>query len=89
MSVQSVSVTLSSGTATVVAGDGIHGTLRVTVRNRGTGTAYFGTTGVTTGGYELTTGDNPLQLVLAGGETLYACCTGAAVLGVFRNFDTT
>ena len=89
MAIQGTTVTLSSGTAVAVAGDGVHGTLRVTVRNRGTGSAFLGSSNVTTGGYQLSSGDNPLQLVVYGGETLYGCSTGTPVLDVLRHNDTT
>lgn len=89
MSVQGVLVTLSSGTPVVLAGDGIHGTIRVTLRNKGTGTAYLGSSSVTTSGYGFTTGDNPLQVTIYGGETLYGMSTGTPSLDVLRFNDTT
>lgn len=90
MAAQGTTVTLSSGTAVVIAGDGgPHGTLWVTVRNRGTGSAFLGGSGVTTGGYQLSSADNPLQIRLMVGETLYGCSTGAPVLDVLRLNDTT
>jgi hypothetical protein len=81
-----VSLTTS---ATVVAGNGIHGVIRVTVRNRSTGTAYFGGSDVTTAGFPLTTADNHVDLVVVPGEILYGTSTGACVLDVLRMNETT
>lgn len=89
MSVQGVTVTLSSGTPVVIAGDAVHGTIRVTVRNRGTGTAFLGSSAATTGSYQLSSADNPLALVLNVGEVLYGVSTGTPALDVLRLNDTT
>ncbi len=90
MAVQGVTVTLSSGTAVAIAGTGgAPGVLRVTVRNRGTGTAFLGGSSVTTGGYQLTTADSPLTIVLNVGEALYGVSTGTPALDVLRVNDTT
>ncbi len=89
MAVQGVTITLSSGTPVVIAGDGIHGTLRVTVRNRGTGTAILCSSGGSTAGFQLTTGDAPLTVVLNVGEVLYGVSTGTPALDVLRLNDTT
>ncbi len=83
-----VTVTLSSATPTAIAGTGIHGVIRVTVRNRGTGTAFLGDTGVTTGSYQLTSGDTPLQLIVYPGEALYGCSTGTPALDVLQMNET-
>lgn len=88
MAVQGLTLALTTN-AVAVAGDGLHGVLRVHVRNRGTGTAYLGGSTVTTSGYGLTTADSPLNLTLVGGEALYGTSTGAAVLDVLRLNDTT
>jgi hypothetical protein len=45
---------------------------------------FLGDSGVTTAGYQLSTGDSPLNLTLGVGETLYAASTGAAVLDILR-----
>lgn len=65
------------------------GILRVVVRNRGTGSAYLGSSGVTTSGYQLSSADSPLTLTLSPTDTLYGTSTGAAVLDVLRFGDTT
>ena len=65
------------------------GILRVHVRNRGTGSAYLGSSSVTTGGYQLTSADSPLPLTLMPYDALWAMSTGAAVLDVLRLGDTT
>lgn len=89
MSVQGLTLALTTN-ALAVAGDAsIHGLIRVHVRNRGTGTAYLGGAAVTSSGYGLTTADNPLALTIVGGETLYGTSTGAAVLDVLRMNETT
>lgn len=89
MSVQGGTVTLSSSTPVIIAGDGIHGVIHVTVRNRGTGAAYLGSTSVSTGSYQLSSADNPLQFRLYPGESLYGASTGTPVLDVLRLNDTT
>lgn len=90
MAVQGVTVTLSSGTPTAIAGaGGALGVLRVTVRNRGTGTAFLGSSSVTTAAYQLTTADSPLTITLNVGESLYGCSTGTPALDVLRVNDTT
>lgn len=89
MSVQGLTIALTT-TILPVAGDATtHGLIRVHVRNRGTGTAYLGGSAVTSSGYGLTTADNPMTLTLYGGETLYGTSTGAAVLDVLRMNETT
>lgn len=82
-----VLVTLTTSPVTV-AGSGIHGVIRVTVRNNGTGTGYLGGADVTTAGYPITTGDSPHTLTIVPGETLYGTSTGAAVLGVLQMNET-
>ena len=92
MAVQGLTITLTTTpTATLVAGDGIHGVLRVTVRNSGNaGTVYLGGASVTTAGYRLTSADTPLSVQLFTGESLYCLSSGgAAVLDVLRHNDTT
>lgn len=88
MAVQGLLVALTTS-ATAIAGNGLHGVLRVTVRNRGTGTGYLGGSDVTTAGYPLTTADNPLPLTLMTGEVLYGTSTGACSVDVLRMNETT
>ena len=91
MAIQGVQVTLTTDLAAVaLAGDGAHGILRVVIRNRGTGTAYLGSSGVTSSGYTLSSGDSPLSLHLYQTEKLFAMSTGgAAVLDILRSNETT
>jgi hypothetical protein len=74
-----------------VAGDGSHGILLVTLRNRGTGTAYLGGTSSISSGYALSSGDAALgPLKLYPTDELWAVSTGAApVLDVMRTAETT
>lgn len=90
MSVQGLSIALTT-TPLAVAGDStLHGLIRVHVRNRGAGSAYLGGSGVTSSaGYVLSTADNPLAMTLFGGESLFATSTGAAILDVLRMNETT
>lgn len=87
MAVQGTVVTLT--TSAVVAGDGLHGVIRVTLRNRGTGTVYLGGSDVTTAGFPLSTADEFVSLQLGVGETLYGTSTGAGSVGVIRTDGTT
>ena len=91
MPVQGIQIALTTDAAAVaLAGNGTHGILRVIVRNRGTGTAYLGSSGVTTSGYTLSSGDSPVSLVLYQTEILYGASTGAApVLDILRFNETT
>jgi hypothetical protein len=92
MAFQGTIVTLTTA-ATAIAGvsatEAPHGNIRVTVRNRGTGTAYLGGSDVTTGGFPLTTADDHVDLIVAVGESLYGTSTGAAVAQVLRSGGTT
>lgn len=88
MAVQGLTIALTTA-ATLIAGDGIHGVLRVRLVNRGTGTGYLGSSGVTTSGYPVTTADASQEFTLVGGETLYGTSTGAASAIVLRYNDTT
>jgi hypothetical protein len=88
MAVQGLTVTLTTS-AVALAGNGLHGTLRVVVRNRGTGTAYLGGSDVTTAGFPLTTADNHIDIELPVGEALYGTSTGAAIAQVLRFGETT
>lgn len=88
MAVQGLTVTLTTS-AVALAGNGLHGTLRVVIRNRGTGTAYLGGSDVTTAGFPLTTVDNHVDLVIPTGDTLYGTSTGAAVAQILRFGETT
>jgi hypothetical protein len=88
MAFQGTVVTLTTS-AVVLAGDGTgHGNIRVTVRNRGTGTAYLGGSDVTTAGFPLTTADPHVDLVVAVGETLYGTSTGAANAQILRSWES-
>lgn len=74
-------VTMTTDGAAVAIASSSIGPLRVTVRNRGTGTIYLGSSGVTTSAsYALSTEDSPLSVFLMGGEVLYGCSTGGAVV---------
>lgn len=88
MPFQGLLVTLTTS-AVALAGNSLHGTVRVIVRNRGTGTAYLGGSDVTTAGFPLTSADNHVDLCLLTGETLYGTSTGAAVAQVLRMGETT
>ncbi len=85
---QGLLITLTTS-PTVVAGNGIHGVIRVKVYNSGTGTGYLGGADVTTAGYPFTTAHLPQELLVVAGETLYGTSTGAAVLSVLRMGETT
>jgi hypothetical protein len=86
MAFQGLIVTLTTS-AVSLAGNGIHGNIRVIVRNRGTGTAYLGGSDVTTAGFPLTTADPHIDLLVAPGEQLFGTSTGAALAQVLRNYD--
>lgn len=89
MAVQGLIATLTT-TAVSLAGSGTdHGTIRVIVRNRGTGTAYLGGSTVTTDGFPLTTADPQVELQLQPWDELYGTSTGAAVAQVLRWNETT
>ena len=88
MAVQGLTVALTTA-PTVIAGDGGHGVIRVVIRNRGAGNVYLGGATVTTGGYQLSTGDTPQTLTLYIGEVLYGTSTGSIVVDVLRMNDTT
>ena len=85
---QGLNITLTTS-ATLIAGNGIHGVLRVRLRNPGTGTAYLGGSDATTAGFAFTTGENPFEVTLLTGEALYGTSTGACVLSVLRYNETT
>jgi hypothetical protein len=90
MSVQGAQVTLTTDLAAVLIAGSALGPLRVTVRNRGTGSAFLGSSGVTSVGFQLSSGETLQERLLMGGEYLYGCSTGAApVLDVLRSGDTT
>ena len=88
MSVQGSIVALTTA-PTLIAGDGIHGTIRVVIRNRGAGNVYLGGATVTTAGYQLSTGDTPQTLTIYVGEALYGTSTGTISVDVLRMNDTT
>jgi hypothetical protein len=91
MAAQSLVIACSS-TPTVVAGSlggtSVHGVIRVRLKAV-SGTAYLGDSGVTSGGYPLTTGDSAIQETLLTGESLWASSTGAMSLAVLRVNETT
>jgi len=90
MAVQTLTVTLGSSSEQSIAGNGLHGPLRVYVRNLGAGVSYLGTSPVSTGaGYQLTSADAPLDIFLMGGEQLFAYSTGTPTLTVMRTGATT
>lgn len=82
MAAQSLVIACSS-TPTVVAGsigtggDPIHGYIRVRLKAI-TGTAYLGSSGVTTAGYPLTTADASIEVPIVTGETLWAASSSGA-----------
>ncbi len=84
-----------SSTPSVIAGStpsgGAHGYIRVRLKNLGTGTAYLGDSGVTTGGYPLSSGDTPLEIVLVAGESLYMASSSGVTpsVAVLRLNETT
>lgn len=88
MAVQGLTVTLTTA-PTVIAGSSLHGVLNVVLRNRGAGNVYLGSSGVTTSGYQLSTGDPPLALTLLTGETLYGTSTGSITVDLLRLNETT
>lgn len=96
MAVQGLTVTLTTD-PTLIAGSnsastptfGMHGTLRVLIRNRGAATVYLGGASVTTAGYPLTTADVPDALVLQPWDTLYGTSTGSIAVNVLRFNETT
>ena len=95
MPVQSVVLACSSSPQVVAGSIGtggaqIHGYIRVRLKAI-TGTCYLGDSGVTTGGYPLSTADAPIQETLLTGETLYvASSSGAsATLAILRLNETT
>jgi len=92
MPVQGIQITMTTDAAAVaLAGNGTHGVLRVILRNRGTGTAYLGSSGVgSTAGYAFSSADTPLSLTLYQTEVLYGASSGTApVLDVLRFNETT
>ncbi len=90
MPVQHLTVTLSTQPVSIAGSGSEHGIIRVTVRNRGTGTAYLGSSGVTTGGgFPLTTAGEFVNLEMQPWDELYAVSTGAAILHALRANETT
>lgn len=88
MAVQALTIALTTN-PTLIAGDGVHGNLRVYVRNRGAATVYLGSSGVTTGGLAVTTSEDAAHVRLNPTESLYGCSTGSIVVGVLRVNETT
>lgn len=80
-----------SSTPSVVAGSALHGYIRVRLKNLGTGTAYLGDSGVTTGGYPFSSADAPLEVNLLTGESLYMASSSGATpsVAVLRVGETT
>lgn len=89
MSITQATVTCTGITALATASYGRR--VYVKVVNRGTGTAYFGTSSVTTAGFPLTTAatENPFEITLHEDEILYVTSTGAGSVVVLRSGDTT
>jgi len=89
MPVQGLTVTLTTN-PTPIAGVIPHaGTLRVYVRNRGAANVYLGSSGVTTSGFQLSTGDPAAGFRLQPPDALYGTSTGAIVVDVLRTGETT
>jgi hypothetical protein len=91
MAVQGLTIALTTSPtaiANVPGGPGF-GSLRVIVRNRGAANVYLGSSGVTTSGYQLSTGDIPLQITLQPWDALYGTSTGSIVVDVLRMNETT
>ncbi len=90
MPVQSLVVTLTTSPVSLAGSGSEHGIIRVTIRNRGTGVAYLGSSGVTSSqGYQLSTSDNHVDLHLQPWDELYGMSTGAAIAHVLRANETT
>lgn len=90
MAVQAVSLTLGSSSEQSLAGNALHGPMRVWVRNLGSGVAYLGPSPVSTGaGYQITTADAPIEIFMMGGEQLFGYSTGTPTLSVLRTGATT
>ena len=88
MPVQGLTVALTTN-PTLIAGSSPHGNLCVIVRNRGAAAVYLGSSGVTTSGSQLSTGDPLLELWLQSWDALYGTSTGAIVVDVLRMNETT
>lgn len=93
MAVQGLTVALTTNPtpiANVAQGAaGGNGSLRVIVRNRGAANVYIGGPTVSTNGYQLSTGDVPLQITLQPWDALYGTSTGNIVVDVLRMNETT
>jgi hypothetical protein len=87
MAAQGTVIALTT-TATSIAGNALHGVLRVTVRP-GSASVYLGGSDVTTAGYLLSTGDAPLTVTLQVGEQLFGTSTGSIPVSVLRVGETT
>jgi hypothetical protein len=79
-----------SSTPTAIVGSSVHGVIRVRLKSLA-GTGYLGDSGVTTGGYPLSSGDAPIHETLMAGESLWvASSSGATVsLAILRVNETT
>ena len=89
MPVQGLTIALTTS-PTIIAGSGANrGTLRVIVRNRGAANVYLGGAAVTSSGYQLSTGDLPLESKLQPWDALYGTSTGSIVVDVLRMGETT
>jgi hypothetical protein len=87
MPVQGLTVSLTTD-ATIIAGSGGQGILRVIVRNGASSSVYLGGSTVTTSGYPLSTGDS-LDLTLTPYDALYGTSTGTVTVDVLRMNETT
>lgn len=94
MPAQSLVISCSS-TPQAVAGaftEGVtaHGVIRVLIKPL-SGTAYLGSSSVTTGGYPLTTTDTPITATLYQGDTLWVASSSGATasVAVLRLNETT
>lgn len=93
MAVQSLVLACSSTPATVAGSFGsgsVHGYIRVRIKAL-SGTAYLGDSGVTTGGYPLTTADAAIEQNLVTGESLWAASSsgGTPTIAILRMNETT
>lgn len=89
MAVQAVQIALGSSSEQSLAGDDLHGVIRVFVRNMGAGVAYLGPSPVTTASFQITTADAIQTFTLYTGEQMFCYSTGTPTIHVLRMNDTT
>jgi hypothetical protein len=93
MAAQSLILACSSTPSAVAGAFGsgsYHGVIRVRLKSLA-GTAYLGDSGVTTGGYPLSSGDAAIQETILAGESLWAASSSGATvsLAILRVNETT